>query len=225
MHSLAKAGRLRTNGRLVSGSACAVLLLLAAGPTTAELFRSNVPGGSFDTPLALDHWAGVDFDFITDWSFVDLEDSTSSGSLVVSAYDEPNIPFAAWSACRVAVPGREYRFGAWQLIPAGQAGSAFVRLELQWLGSCARGVVLATLAFPSSVVGEWTPIEGTGVTPPAVGGMRIQLIHFKTSEQPNLRVAHFDEVFLPEPAAGAAAAILALALLHQRRPWPRRGRD
>jgi hypothetical protein len=86
------------------------------------------------------------------------------------------------------------------------------------------GDVLATLAFPSSVVGEWTLIEGTGLAPPGMAGMRIQLVHFKTSEQPNLRVAHFDEVFLPEPAAGAPAAFLALALLHQRRRQPQRGR-
>jgi hypothetical protein len=108
-----------------------------------------------------------------------------------------------------------------------QPGEGFGQVGLQWYDSCGGSFLGGDVRVTSTVQGDWTQLDASVVAPSGAGGVRLQLINGKTSG--NLgeeREVYFDEVFLPEPDAGAAGlcAIVALTLLKRVSKGGRRGR-
>ena len=180
--------------------------------------QNLIPFASFDTSLDLQlGWGNLSEGKV--WSSVDIDNSSSSGSLLMIHDQRAGSGILVWSSCVAVDEGQAYEFGGWHFTQFLQPGTGFARVTVQWYDSCG-GSFLDEESETSSVVGLWTEIAGRAVAPDGAGGARLQLVNGKTTgNEGEERRIHFDEVFLPEPGQATAglAVMVALALLRRSR--------
>jgi len=196
-------------------------ILLFSLPIGAQ---NLVPFSSFDTSADLANgWGNLGPGKV--WSSVDVDDSPSSGSLLIINDLPAGTGALVSSSCIPVVEGGAYEYSAWYFMQFLQPGSGYAQVQLQWLDLCGGTFVGGDLLDTAVVEGEWTEITGPVVVPPGVTGVRILLVNGKTAgNQGEDRDVYFDEIFLPEPDAATAglAAVILLTRLRSRAGGRRR---
>lgn len=178
-------------------AAGAALVLLAAPAWAADDLLSN---GSFDAIAA--PWVlepGQATFASLGWSPVDVDGSSSSGSLLVAS-DAPNVEdFAFVRVCLAAEEDEVYRFGFASFVPAPQTPSGDVASSLHFFptDNCSGPNHGFEHGRRVREVGSW---ETTRIGPLAAPGgtrsLRLSMGVRKTELLPGAVTAHFDDAYL-----------------------------
>lgn len=159
------------------------------------------------------------------WSDLDPADPTPSGSIQVTSTVTSGGSGGPTQCVDLLVGEPELRMDV--LVPS-QPGFAYVNASpyVRWYygAGCTIGEISTEFAPGTVSAGEgWTRISGPLIPPGSAQAVLIDLGIVKPSGSSAPAVAYFDNVYLPEPGAGAlgGAAFAVLAALS----WPRSSRS
>jgi hypothetical protein len=194
--------------------------LLLASPALAS-GTNLIPHANFDTSSSLTSgWGNLSAGKV--WSSVDVDASSSSGSLLMINDSAGGKGILVWSGCVVVDEGQSYDYGVWHFTQTFQPGTGAAQVTVIWFASCSGGYMGEEDSETSSVEGVWTYITGTAEAPSGVGGAQLELYNHKTTGiEGDDREIYFDVAFLPEPDGSAAGftAITVLVALTLLRRW------
>jgi len=201
------------------------LLLALLLPAVATAAENLVRDGGFDDPTFADWWLAPDFPEEILWSYDNFEPALPWGSVYIVEHGDSVPNTASVSQAVPLVPGAAYTFSArYYLPPQITSGSAL--LTVQWMENaypdniprplCGGAQLALTYPTLSTTEGVWHRYELPDfVAPGACARVSLGAAFAAAGEEVEV---YWDDVRLvPEPAASAAPALVALGALAARR--------
>jgi hypothetical protein len=206
--------------RLRAGVAVAIGTALAASSGTARAYNL-VENGDFDASLA--GWYLAPSWVQDSWSPLDAGGSPASGSARLENVNDDGIQAGGIGQCVPVTAGESDRVRGSIYVPGGQAADGLAGIHFQWNESadCTGDAIGGALGTDGEAAGfdEWYHWH-SDLVPAPVGAQALVLeLTSRKSDAAGTFVTHWDDLFVPEPAAALlqAAALGALAALGRMR--------